>query len=103
MVPERVTRAAAWHKPGAGRGLPTASAVAAAGGALWARLTTARHASLIGGVLLALAAAGQAIAQAVAHARSQPGVTHVPGQSAPAPGAVAIAEYALPLLVFAMA
>ena len=54
-----------------------------------ARITTARHAPALGGALLALAASGQAIAQAVALAGNQP-VQNV------------AVVYALPLLAFAL-
>ncbi len=54
-----------------------------------ARITTARHAPPLGGALLALAASGQAIAQAVALAGNQP-VQNV------------AVVYALPLLAFAL-
>jgi signal transduction histidine kinase len=58
-----------------------------------ARVTTARHAPAVGGVLLALAAAGQAIAQAVSHAQQNHVAT---------PGAVLAVEYAIPLLALAL-
>jgi signal transduction histidine kinase len=54
-----------------------------------ARITTARHAPALGGALLALAASGQAIAQAVALAGNQP-VQYV------------AVMYALPLCAFAL-
>jgi signal transduction histidine kinase len=54
-----------------------------------ARITTARHAPALGGALLALAASGQAIAQAVALAGNQP-VQNV------------AVVYALPLCAFAL-
>jgi signal transduction histidine kinase len=54
-----------------------------------ARITTARHAPAIGGALLALAAFGQALAQAAALARNHPAQN------------VAV-EYALPLGAFAL-
>ena len=59
-----------------------------------ARVTTARHAPAVGCALLAAAAAGQAIAQAVMHAQQN----HL----AAVPGAVPAVEYAVPLLAFAL-
>ena len=59
-----------------------------------ARVTTARHAPAVGCALLAAAAAGQAIAQAVMHAQQN----HL----AAVPGAVPAVEYAMPLLAFAL-
>ena len=59
-----------------------------------ARVTTARHAPAVGCALLAAAAAGQAIAQAVMHAQQN--------HPAAAPGAVPAVEYAMPLVAFAL-
>ena len=59
-----------------------------------ARITTARHAPAVGCALLAAAAAGQAIAQAVVHAQQN--------HPAAVPGAVPAVEYAMPLLAFAL-
>jgi signal transduction histidine kinase len=59
-----------------------------------ARITTARHAPAVGGVLLALAAVGQAIAQAVSHAQQN--------HSAASLGAVPAVEYAIPLCALAL-
>jgi signal transduction histidine kinase len=59
-----------------------------------ARITAARHAPAVGVALLALAAVGQAIAQAVSHAQQS--------HSAAGLGAVPAVEYALPLCVFAL-
>jgi signal transduction histidine kinase len=59
-----------------------------------ARVTTARHAPAVGCALLAAAAAGQAIAQAVMHAQQN--------HAAAVPGAVPAVEYAVPLLAFAL-
>jgi signal transduction histidine kinase len=58
-----------------------------------ARVTTARHAPVVGGVLLALAAAGQAIAQAVSHAQQAHSATS---------GVVPAVEYAIPMLALAL-
>jgi signal transduction histidine kinase len=126
MVPDRVTRlttrrtpapvgatlrarvAAAWRALAGGDGprarLAAAWPAPAAGDSLLARVTGSRPAPVIGGVLLALAAAGQALALAITHARSQPAVAHVGSRPTPVPtpGAVAVAEYALPLLALAL-